>query len=256
MPVSRSTPTSASDPLPMMPRDRPTPELLRSLAKLLRGLSAIFWGLPLVLIATVQSQTWIGWHGLDPVLPGALHGLLLYGLSLLRRFQPGVGAWRTAIDRARLTALANLGLSPFLYLHMRLPDVPHYAASVLLLHLCGLLFLFNCNRVLLCLASMLPDEILRHDAILVNRFNRTLLTVLAVLTALFQILLWRQPVPESLLPYLQFVQLNGLWISVFPLLLPVAGLMTLTWKLKEMIMEGVFGSELWHRDMPIGAPRL
>ncbi len=226
----------------------PRPRLMRSLGRMVQGLSAMFWGIPLALVASVQSQTWIGWHGFDLVMPACLHGLLLFGLSQMASFQPRVGVWRTAVDRARLAALVNLGLSPFLYFHMRQPEVPHFALSVDLLFLSGLLFLHNYNRVLLSLSAMLPDESLRHDALMLSWVNRTVLALVALGALLLHALSWLSYVPEAFLPLARFADLNGLWISIFPLLMPVAALMTLTWKIKEMVMHGVFGSDLWRRE--------
>lgn len=38
-----------------MDQPPPNPELLRSLGQLSRGLSAVFWGLPLALVVCVQT---------------------------------------------------------------------------------------------------------------------------------------------------------------------------------------------------------
>jgi len=68
----------------------PNPELLRSLGRVVRGLSALFWGLPIALYICVQTakSDWIRSLGYLGYFPAALTtGLLFYGLSLLGHFQ-------------------------------------------------------------------------------------------------------------------------------------------------------------------------
>src|SRR3954462_10452403 len=98
-----------------MPDSAPNSDLLRSLGKLVRGLSALFWGLPITLILCVwiAYSSWLksaGW--LPPILA---HGLLLYGLWQLSGFQTQERVWRRAVDVASVLAIVNLGLSPFLF---------------------------------------------------------------------------------------------------------------------------------------------
>src|SRR4051812_9775479 len=93
----------------------PNPELLRSLGRLVRGLSALFWGLPLALIVCVGTTS-AGWFlpfGVMP--PMTVTGLLLFGLWQLCSFQKQERPWRSALDRAMLLALINFFLSPFLF---------------------------------------------------------------------------------------------------------------------------------------------
>src|SRR5256885_12141025 len=83
-----------------MPDPAPNPDLLRSLGKLVRGLSALFWGLPIALIACVwiAYSQWLkaaGW--IPPIISTAL---LLYGLWQLAGFQKQERVWRRAIDAA------------------------------------------------------------------------------------------------------------------------------------------------------------
>src|SRR5437762_14144211 len=94
------------------------PELLRSLGQLVRGLSALFWGMPLALIVCTGTATggWFNTFGEFAFLPAsAATGLLLFGLWQLGAFQSQERPWRHALDRARLFALINFMLSPFLY---------------------------------------------------------------------------------------------------------------------------------------------
>jgi len=51
-----------------MPDPAPNAELLRALGRLVRGLSVLFWGLPLALVACVQTAKteWLRQFGLSP----------------------------------------------------------------------------------------------------------------------------------------------------------------------------------------------
>ena len=118
----------------------------------------------MVLISSVQSQSLGGARELALIIPCLTNGLLVFGLTQLTHFNPQERIWREAIDRAKVLAIVNVGLSPFLYFWARLPEVPLYAIAVDLLYLSSLLFLYNFNLVIYRLTTMLPDESLRGDA--------------------------------------------------------------------------------------------
>ena len=81
---------------------RPIQQLLRSLGKLARGLSALFWGLPAALLVSAETARadWLKPLGLLPLL--AIYALLLYGLWQMGEFQKQERPWRLALDRALL----------------------------------------------------------------------------------------------------------------------------------------------------------
>ena len=236
----------------------PNAELLSSLGRLVRGLSALFWGLPISLVVGVQTAKgdWLQPLGILPPLVAA--GLLWYGLTLLRPFQKQERIWQTSLERARLMALINLGLSPFIYWWNRVPAHPFYGAMMEVLILSGLFFLFCLNPMLWRLAAMLPDETLRIETrtfTLVNRY--LLLTALGVLS--FYLLAARlKPLlierllhwAIALLPFQNYagsvtlwLDRGGLWAVLFLILLPVAMTMALLWKIKEVILASVFGTD-------------
>ena len=226
----------------------PSPELLRSLGKMLRGLSALFWGLPIALIASVQSQTFPGGQGLAALLPCAANGLLFFGLTQLAYFQPQERIWRHALDRAKVLAIMNIWLSPFLYFRVRLPHIPHYDLAVDVLYLSSLLFLYNYNLVLFRLTFMLPDENLRSDAKMLARWNRAILGI-AVLVSLAYLTMLRGGWAPSFIHFpFQVMEMNHWWMAIVPLLMPVAMMMTLTWKVKELVIDGVFNSGFWRES--------
>ena len=225
-----------------MPEPAPNPELLRSLGRLVRGLSALFWGLPIALIVCVQTakSDWIRPLGYFP--PVLTTGLLFYGLSLLGHFQKQERVWRIALDRALIFSLINIGLSPFLVWANRLPGQPFYTLMVELLCLSGLLFLFALNPVLWRLAAMLPDETLRTETKAFTAFNRYVLLATFALLVLYFILGRIPHLPHAIVVLLFFVEGGG-WLIVFFLgLLPVAMSMALIWKTKEVILSSVFGA--------------
>jgi hypothetical protein len=218
-------------------------ELLHSLGRLTRGLSALFWGLPTSLVIGVQTvrTDWLRSFGLVPAL--AATGLLVFGLWQMGDFQKQERPWRNVLDRAKLLALVNFGLCPFLYWHNRLPQESFFSAAVFVLTLSAVIFLFNLNVVLKQLGAMLPDETLRHETGLFTLLNRWLLGFLLLLTAVYEVLLRATP---TLLEFgIRSVWFNelGLWLLVFFALLPLAMTMALIWKTKETIFDSVFDAK-------------
>src|SRR5688572_1181298 len=171
-----------------MPETAPKAELLRSLGRLVRGLSALFWGLPLALVVSVYVGTNEWARPVHMFGPVAVLGLLFYGLNLLSDFQKQERIWRESLERARLLALINVGLSPFIYWYNRLPGEQLYGLAVLLLMITGLLFLFNLNHMLQRLAAMLPDETLRSETRVFGNLNISILTSILLLAGVFYFL--------------------------------------------------------------------
>src|SRR5215211_2851688 len=110
---SRHTLTSTSE---SVVRGAPEskPELLPSLGRLVRGLSTLFWGLPIALVICVQTAKADWLRPLGVVAPLLVTGLLVYALILLATFQSQERVWMTALHRAKALALINVGLAPFL----------------------------------------------------------------------------------------------------------------------------------------------
>src|SRR5207247_10009018 len=93
-------PMVSEAPANCMAESAPNPELLSSLGRLVRGLSALFWGLPVALVVCVQTAKgeWFDRftelprsptaQSLLGILPSLMAtGLLFYGLDLLGHFQ-------------------------------------------------------------------------------------------------------------------------------------------------------------------------
>jgi len=227
-----------------MPDAPPNPELLRSLGKLARGLSAVFWGLPVALILCFSAGARADLQRPLALVPALFAlGLLLYGLVLMGDFQRQERPWQLALDRARLLALVNLGLCPFLYWRNRLPEQPLFIWSVALMAVSGLLFLYNLNFVLLRLSAMLPDETLRQEARQFTALNRGLLATMTLLALVFYLLPRFPDLPMPLILLHVLLLRYGVWALIPLMILPLAMTMAMIWKTKEVILESVFGSK-------------
>jgi hypothetical protein len=240
--ASRSTLTSPSEPR-LGPVPAPQPELLRALGRLARGLSALFWGLPIALVVCVQTAKgdWLRPLG---VLPPVLStGLLFYALTLLGHFQKQERVWRVARERARILALINVGLSPFLFWWNVIPGQPLYDVMVDLMIVTGLLFLFTLNPMIGRLAAMLPDETLRVETRFFSHLNRYLLLFTLALMLAYYVMVQLDQLPPRLIHYLFAENGRGLWAMLLLVLLPLAMTMALLWKIKEVILASVFGPE-------------
>ena len=223
----------------------PDPELMRSLGKLARGLSALFWGLPAVLIISAET---LRVELLRPVeIAPALFAnlLLLYGLRQMSSFQKQERPWRNALDRAKLLGMVNLGLCPFLFWFNRMPEQDYFRDSVFVLVLSMLLFLFNLNVALKQLGAMLPDETLRHDMNLFTALNRLMLAAFLVfVVAVIGASMWASGSGINVSQPNLYLLLNlAAGVALFLGLSPLAVTMALIWKTKEVIFDSVFGGK-------------
>jgi len=225
-----------------MPDPAPNAELLRSLGRLVRGLSALFWGLPLALVVCFHTARADSLKSFGIVPPLVTTGLLAFGLWQLGEFQKQERVWRSALDHARVFALIIFGLSPFLYWWNRIPANNFFFAAVLLMGLCGLAFLGSLNVVLRRLGAMLPDEALRVETRQFTSLNINLLLVTFLLALLYVALGQIPSLPLWLGLAVAAVEQGGFWFLVLLVLLPMALTMALLWKTKEVILENVFGA--------------
>jgi hypothetical protein len=217
----------------------PQDELLRALGKLVRGLSALFWGLPLTLLVCVRTAMSDRLRNVEIFPPLIVTCLLYYGLVLLGDFQKQERVWRHALDRAKFIAVVNIGLSPFVYWWNQIPGIPFYNLALGALMLSGLIFVFNLNHVLQRLAAMLPDETVRMETRLFGAMNLNLLCAILAVVALYAILQQINTLPAFLIQLLRAMDASRNWLLVFMILLPVAMTMTLIWKIKEVIFTSI-----------------
>jgi hypothetical protein len=244
--VSGTTLTSLSN-APMPEPDR-NAVLLDSLRRLVRGLSALFWGLPIALVVSVQTAIgrgeWLKPLGFLPVVVVML--LLCYGTHLLGRFQMQERIWINSWERARLVALVNVGLAPFLFFWSKIPANGFFLITAEVFLLMLLLFLYLLNSVLARLAAMLPDETLRGETRLFTRLNQIILLLIILSLPFYFVLRETSKLPRFVVEFLLLVNNAGPMLQLMFLmlfvLLPVAMTMALLWKTKEVIMTGVFSN--------------
>ena len=229
-----------------MAEPAPNAELLSSLGRLVRGLSALFWGLPIALVVCVQAAKgeWLRPLGIFPPLLAT--GLLCYGVDLLGHFQKQERIWRAALDRTRLFALINFGLSPFLYWWNKIPSQPFYNTMIDLMTVTALMFLLALNPMLHRLAAMLPDETLRGETNLFTRLNQVILLILMTALPFHFLLHSLSKLPRFMVELMLLLDRGGpmleLMLLMIFILVPVAMTMALLWKTKETIMNGVFSN--------------
>ncbi len=226
-----------------MVANAPKTELMRSLGRLVRGLSALFWALPIALVISAQAATSnlvtpLGFLGL--VGPALTHGVMLYGLWMMSSFQTQERIWMAALERAQMFALLNVGLSPFLHWHQRAPEVDFFTQSALAMGVSSLCFLFCLNRVLRRLAAMLPDETLRVETAVFTTLNVSLLVLLPILLGGYLMAIQLDELPLTLRMAIQLLEPLQHWLVLFLVLLPVAVTMSLIWKIKEAVFSSVF----------------
>jgi len=221
----------------------PSADLLRSLGRLVRGLSALFWSLPASLVVgfhTLKSEGMLPF-AFAPVL--VCTAILSYGLWLLGDFQKQERIWRAALDRARLLALIVFGICPFLYWYNRVPSNAFFLSMVILLAFCALLLLASLNLVLQRLGAMLPDEMLRHEIRQYTVVTLNLLLVTLLLAAVYLGAGQLKWIPKWLGALLETFNRGTFWFLIPLVLLPLAMTMALLWKTKEVILESVFSSK-------------
>ena len=219
------------------------PGLMPALRRMVRGLSLLFWGLPLALVVAVGAvfADWFRPLGEAPALAAA--GMLLYGVHLLATFRPAEPPWQSAVDRARMLALAGLGLAPFLHWWNSAPSIDVFFYSLVAYAATAFLFLLNLNFLLQRLAAMMPDPILREDTRLFARINLSLLLMVLALLLLYLVaaeLAFRRPPPNPFLEAIQKVNHLRRELFVSLVLLPLATTMSMLWKTKEAVLSSVF----------------
>ncbi len=221
-------------------------DLMRALGRLVRGLSTLFWGIPLALAADVQTARtdWLDDLGALSFAPAfVLSGWLWYGLRQMRDFQPQERVWHQALDRAEIFAIVNTGLAPFLFWWHRFPSDPFYSVCVKFLAATGFLFLICSNQVLRRLAAMLPDETLRLETRTFTTINTWMLSAALGSLSVYLALTDFQGVPRHIEQQGLDMSIIGEWFILFLTLMPVAVTLALLWKIKEAIFTSFFEME-------------
>jgi hypothetical protein len=218
-------------------------ELLRALGRLVRGLSTLFWGLPVTLLVYLETARtdWLGFLGDAAFVPPMLTGAALYyALRQLRDFQKQERIWHYALNRAEILAVINAGLAPFLFWWHRFPAIPFYVVCVDVFVFSLLLFLMQINQVLRRLSAMLPDENLRAETKMFTAFNIALFLAAFIGLAVYFGLAQAQVLPRSVAKIIAGDDPRGLWLLLFLSLMPLAMILAILWKIKEVIFLSIF----------------
>jgi len=137
--------------------------------------------------------------------------------------------------------LLDFGLSPFLYWWSQIPAQAIFTAVVGVMAVSGLLFLSNLNLMLHRLSAMLPDENLRQETKSFTTLNRILLLGIMLLGIAFLVLIRFPALVPLPVQFMALLDVGGLWLLLFFALPPLAMTMALLWKIKEVILDSVFG---------------
>ena len=221
----------------------PNAELLRSLGRLVHGLSALFWGLPISLIVCFHTAKAEALRSFGIAPPLLTTGLLVFGLWQLGDFQKQERVWHNALDRARVFSLVNFFLSPFLYWWSRVPANTFFFTMVLLLTFSALFFLGSLNVVLRRLGAMLPDEGLRLETRQFTALNLNLLFATFAVALVYLGLGQFHTLPRWLAGMVVLLDRGSFWFLILLVLLPLAMTMALLWKTKEVILDNVFAAK-------------
>jgi len=225
-------------------------ELRESLRRLVKGLSSLFWGLPLAVLICAQTSLNMILRPFGVLPAAAATGLLLLGVIQLEGYQRRRKDWMEALNKAKLFGLLCVGLSPFVFLWGRLPWIEFYNNMMGLLGLSGLLFLFALNRSLRLLTDLLPDEGLREETHLFTAINLGLIVGVICLTLLFWALQFFFNMPRLVVLRIDLLAEGRRFLMLFFVLLPLAMTMTLLWKIKEAALLGVFEQQV-ARAIPV-----
>ncbi|MGP8198160.1 MAG: hypothetical protein ACLQU4_01500 [Limisphaerales bacterium] len=221
-------------------------ELMRALGRLVRGLSTLFWALPVALLVDVETARtdWLGFLGDAAFVPAVLGGVsLYYGLRQLRDFQKQERIWHQALNRAEILAIINAGLAPFLFWWHRFPAITFYIVCVVVFAFAALLLLMQVNHVLRRLCAMLPDENLRVETKMFTTLNITLFLAVFIGLAVGLGLAHAQMLPRAVGRMLAGDNPRGLWFVLFMGLMPLAMTLAILWKIKEVIFMSIFEAE-------------
>jgi hypothetical protein len=215
---------------------------MRSLGRLVRGLSALFWGLPVALVVCFHTARSDGSGSFGVIPPVAVTAALFYGLWLMSAFQRQERVWQRALDCSMLLALVNIGLSPFLYWWSRVPESLFFFSMAIAATVSGLFFLGSLNIVLQRLGAMLPDEGLRVETRQFTALNLNMLAATVLIICGYLALRQLKNVPFWLEVIENALERGSSWFLVLLVLLPLAMTMALLWKVKEVILESIFGA--------------
>lgn len=216
-------------------------ELLMNLGPLTRGLSCLFWGLPMCLITCVQvaMTDWYRPLGLFAFAPPTISAFLIWiGFRQLSRFRIENGSdleWRQSVERSEIFGLVGIGLSPFVYWWSRFPNVEYFTAGMVLMGLNGLACLYQVNHNLRSISDRIPDGELREEVRFFSYLNTCLLWLGLAFVAAYSALVAWKALPNSMIGLIFTLNLVRQWLLLFFLLWPLSITMSMIWKSKRIL---------------------
>lgn len=213
---------------------------MHSLGKVIRGLSALFWGLPITLILSVQTAKTDLLRHLGILPPLFSLGILLFGLMQLVTFQKQERIWQRALERSKLFAIINIGLAPNLFWWRARPNVEFFSLNSSIMVVTGIIFIFLLNETLRRLAAMLPDETLRTETGFFTAVNQITLCGTLIIFFVYLASIYLQSPPAWIKVASMILHQGWSGALVIFVILPVAITMALIWKTKETVLNSVF----------------
>lgn len=229
-------------------------EFIRSLSRLIRGLSMLFWGLPITLIICVKTSVKdrLELQPIDFFTPIISSSVLLVATFLIGEFKKMEKSWSGLIDRAKFFGIINLSLSPFIYWRLKVPEITAFSVAVWLFFVSNIIFLLILNSIIQRLTSMLSDKTLRLDAKTYGDLNQYMLTLLLVILFLGYAGNFLKDSPLFLNQVLVIISRFYQWIMTFIIVVPLAITMALIWKTRETILTNIF-TELYKNNNEFSA---
>jgi len=210
---------------------------------LLRGLSTLFWSLPLSLLVSIQTLVTDNLRGMGVVPPVLCTGALLFGTQCLNYFNPEGEFWRLRANQLRLVAVILVGLSPFVYFWNRYPGEDYFRSSIFMIGLAAFAFLLFLNRLLRELAPIIPRPELNAETQLFTNINTNLIYFSIAISLVFAVLPYLSFLPGIFLVRIEMLESIKRTLLLFLFLFPLSLTMTLLWKYKECVVEEAFREE-------------
>lgn len=202
----------------------------------LRGLSALFWGLPAALVASIHVSLDAHAMGLRFILPMGAFTLLAYGSHQLRWVSvTRMTGWSNRVDLLGILSMGQLFLSPFLFFFARAADQWLFIGSVYFLGLNWVGFLLVLCNLIGGIVLTSPDRTLHQDYLWMKGFIGGALTLLALGWTLLFIRIFLPDLGiEPPVLYMIYPQFLGTFL-IISAIFPVTVLMNVLWKVKEYV---------------------
>jgi hypothetical protein len=217
-------------------------DFTRSLSRLIRGLSMLFWGLPITLIISIKTavKDRFELQPLDFFTPIISSAILLIAIFFIGNFKKSEKKWGVLIDRAKFFGIINLSLSPFIYWRLKVPEITAFSVAVWLFFVSNVFFLLILNRIIQQLTMMLPDKTLRLDAKNYGDLNQYMFLLLLIILFLAYLDNFFKDLPGTVSEFLITVSRFHQWIITVVIVIPLAMTMALLWKTRETILTNIF----------------